>query len=132
MKRASSLRSRDTPRPFSCVSRSIVSGVEAMANLPVSGRLRRERLRRVLDRLDDVLVARAAAQVAGHPVADLLLRRARVLLQQPVRAGDHPGRAVAALQAVLLRERLLQRMQLAALLEALDGEHVGALALHGE
>ena len=64
------------------------------------------------------------------PRADLLLARIRVLLQQPVGAGDHAGRAIAALQAVLLVERLLQRVQRAALLHALDGRHLGAFALH--
>ena len=41
-------------------------------------------------------------------------RRVRVLLQQPVGARDHARRAVAALQAVMLAERLLQRVQRAA------------------
>ena len=89
-----------------------------------------ELLRRRLHGLDDVLVAGAAAQVAGDAVADLLLARVRVLLEQPVGARHHAGRAVAALQAVLLVERLLQRVQHAALLEAFDGEHLGAVALH--
>ena len=41
----------------------------------------------VAHRLDDVLVAGAAAQVAGEAEADLLLGRVRVLLQQPVGHG---------------------------------------------
>ncbi len=62
----------------------------------------------VLNGLDDVLVAGAAADVAADAEADLVLGRLRVLLQQPVRADDHPGRAEAALQAVHLAEAFLQ------------------------
>src|SRR5215831_12937350 len=101
MNRASSLRSLEAPIPCSLSSRSRVSVAAAMAIPPVdlpSRRCRRELLRRVLHRLDDVLVARAAAEIARHPIADLLFRRIRILLEQPVRARDHARRAVAALQ----------------------------------
>ena len=47
--------------------------------------------RRVLNGLDDVLVARAPAQVAGDAEADLLLARVGVLLQQPVARMIMPG-----------------------------------------
>ena len=71
--------------------------------------------RRGLHGLDDVLVAGAAAEVA-------LERRAGsrssdgdgVPLQQVDRGHDHPGRAVAALQRVLLVEGALHRVQAAA------------------
>ena len=56
----------------------------------------------VLNGLDDILVARAAAEIARHPVADFSFRRVRVFLQQPVGAGDHARRTKPALQAVLL------------------------------
>ena len=44
----------------------------------------------------------------------------------------HAGRAVAALQAVLLVEALLDRIELAVLLEPLDGHDLAAVGLHGE
>src|SRR5688572_6091384 len=58
--------------------------------------------RGVLDRLDDLVEAGAAAQVAGDAVSDLRLGRARVAGEQRARADDHPGRTEPALQAVLL------------------------------
>ena len=58
-------------------------------------------------RLDDVLVAGAAAEVALETVAHLLLGGARVVLEQVDRGHDHARRAVAALQAVVLLERAL-------------------------
>src|SRR5512139_1574657 len=117
MKRASSLRRSDAPMPCSLSSRSFRSAVWTMRfSGGACGLARgRELLRGGLHGLDDVLVTRAAAQVAGDALADVLLARVRVFLQQAVGARDHAGRAVAALQAVLLVERLLQRVQRAAL-----------------
>ena len=87
---------------------------------------------RELDRLDDVVVPGAAAEVALEPDADLLLRRVRILGEQRDARHHEPGRAVAALEAVQLVERLLHRMQLAAPGEALDGRHLAPVGLHGE
>ena len=67
------------------------------------------------DRLHDVLVAGAAAEVALEPVADLVLGGVRVLAQQVEAGHDHARGAVAALQPVGLVERLLQRVQRCAL-----------------
>src|SRR5919112_805789 len=50
----------------------------------------------LLDGLDDVLVARAAAVVALEPLPDLLLRRVRVLLKQAHGSHDHARRAIPA------------------------------------
>ena len=68
-----------------------------------------------MHRLDNVLVASAAAQVSLQPPADLFLARVRIALQNLGCGHDHGGRALAALQAVMLPERLLHRMQLAGL-----------------
>src|ERR1700760_3526924 len=65
------------------------------------------------DGFDDVLVAGAAAQVAGQRPAHVLLRRIRVLLEQGGGGHHHARGAEPALQAVLLPEALLQRVQLA-------------------
>src|ERR687890_2865097 len=55
----------------------------------------------LLDGLDDVLVARAAAVIAFETLPDLLLRGVRVLLQQAHGCHDHAWRAIPALQTVL-------------------------------
>src|SRR5205809_6977515 len=55
-----------------------------------------------LDRLDDVVVPRAAAEVPLERVADLVFARMRVGLQERRPGHHHPRRAVAALEAMLL------------------------------
>ena len=49
-----------------------------------------------------------------------------------MRGEDHARRAVAALQAVLVPERFLQRMQRAVCREAFDCRHLAAVRLRGE
>src|SRR4051812_13745625 len=50
-----------------------------------------------------------------------------------MRRDDHPGRADAALGAAAIEEALLHRRELAALRDAFDGEHRGAIDLaHGD
>ena len=81
------------------------------------------------DRLDDVVVAGAAADIALELLADRVLVEVVALAIDDVdRRHDHARRAEAALQAVMLAERLLHRMQLAALRQALDRRDIGALA----
>src|SRR6266540_2761180 len=72
-----------------------------------SGLVRPLLLSRPLHRLDDVLVAGAAADVPRDGPADVLLRRVRVLLEQGRRHQQHRRGAEAALQAVLLLEAVL-------------------------
>src|SRR5207248_4104622 len=106
---------------------------EAVAALPWLVPPRRgQLLGGLLHRLDDVVVARAAADVALEAVADLLLGGLRVLVEQRAGGDDHPRRAEAALQAVLVPESLLDGMELAGLGDALDGGDLPALELHGE
>ena len=52
--------------------------------------------------------------------------------QQRAAGHHHARRAEAALQAVLLPEALLERVQLAVLLQALDGRDLAAVGLHRE
>src|SRR5262245_618239 len=87
---------------------------------------------RALDCLDDVLVAGTAAEVPLQPEADLPLVHAGAALDETEGGHDHPGRAVAALQAVVLAEGLLQGVQLAVRGESLDREDVAAVGLDGE
>src|SRR3954469_20307617 len=71
-----------------------------------------------LDRVDDVHVPGAAAQVAADGLTDLHLARAAVPGEQRAAGDHHPGGAVPALQAVLLPEALLDGVELAILLQA--------------
>src|SRR5215471_5865079 len=125
MKRGSSLRFIEWPMPhtsalvFGVPRSSLVAMVSSLAQLGGG----------VLHRLDDVDVARAAAQVARDRVADLILAGVLVLLQQRAAGHHHAGRAEAALQAVLLHEAFLDRVQLAVLLETLDGLHIAPVGL---
>src|SRR3569832_437074 len=61
----------------------------------------------LLHGLDDVLVARAAADVAVQLLANFRFARVRVPLAQVERAHHHARRAEAALQAVAFLERRL-------------------------
>src|SRR5712691_2994871 len=92
----------------------------------------RHHLGRRLDRLDDVVVAGTATEVALEPQPDLLLRRVGVALEQLLRRHDHAGRAEAALEPVLVPERLLQGMQRRSLGQALDRRDLRPIALDGE
>src|SRR5438309_3495085 len=96
------------------------------------GRRGAHRLGRGLNRLDDVDVAGTPAEVAFEALADLVFRRVRVLLQQVGRGHDETGRAVAALQAVLVPEGLLDRMELAILGHALDRLQAPSFGLNRE
>src|SRR5262249_34233520 len=80
------------------------------------------------NRLDDVVVSGAPAQVAVELVPDGLLVELVALATHHIeRRHDHAGRAEPALQSVVLAERLLHRMQLVAPGHRLDGGDVGAL-----
>src|ERR671923_618302 len=86
--------------------------------------------RRLVDGLDDVLVAGAAADVALEPVPDLRLGEPVAVRAEELDTGhDHPRRAEAALERVVLPESLLQRMELAAPRKALDGRDLAAVGL---
>ena len=65
-------------------------------------------------------------------MADLGLRRIRVLSEQRDAGHHHPWRAETALEPVFLPETFLDRMELAVLLESFDGRDLTAVRLHGE
>ena len=82
------------------------------------------------DRVDDLLVAGAAAKVARHRRSDHLVARIRVAFQQRRGAHQHPGRAESALESVGGAERLLQGMEGgAAGRQAFDRPHPAAVGL---
>src|SRR5579859_3500141 len=63
------------------------------------------------DRLHDLVVAGAAAQIAHHPVLDVLLVGRWVLVQQRPGRDDLPGRADATLETAVFDETSLERVK---------------------
>src|SRR6266571_5852533 len=112
-------RDRPSPAPACCPPTALVPGGAACPLFSRPTRRSRGRLRppperssgHRLDRVDDVLVARAAADVALERVPTLVFARLRVLLEQAHGGEHHATRAVAALERVVLVKTLLQRMQ---------------------
>src|SRR6266566_4637278 len=124
MKRASSFRFRECPIPPT--SRVVVGACETViGSSPRGGRLGRCRCGRThldgrqLDRLDDIHIAGAAAQIAGNAFANLPVGWIGVGSQEPGRLDDHARGAEATLQPVLIPERLLQGVQLCTVGESL-------------
>src|SRR5437588_748465 len=78
-------------------------------------------MRGLPDRGDDVYVAAAAAEVAAHPLADLVVVFRVSLAQQCRRGAELPRRAVTALEGVVADEGGLQRVQPVRTRESLDG-----------
>ena len=84
------------------------------------------------DRLDDVLVAGAAAQIARQAFADVVVGGERIFSQQIGRRHQHARRAEAALQSVMLVKQFLQRVHLPDAAEAFDRLDAAAIGLHRE
>src|SRR4029077_5381688 len=84
------------------------------------------------DRLDDLHVPGAAAEIAAERLADILLARPRTPAQQRLGGPDHPGGAEAALGTELLVEGALQRAQLPVGRLAFYGLDRAAFAARGE
>src|SRR5688572_20393685 len=74
-----------------------------------------------LDRLVDLQVAGAAAEVARERALEPLARGLRLLVEERLRGEQEARRAVAALRGAGLDEGLLEGMELAPLRHALDG-----------
>src|ERR1700733_6457551 len=102
----------------------------------------------LMDCIDDAVVGAAAAEVAAHPLAQLIMTeryRLRLEIRSDVtrhalaklgrhadRRADLPRRAIAALESVVFDERLLQGMKRARCAEVLDGRDLPALVLNGQ
>ena len=99
------------------------------------------------DRIDDVGISAAAADVAAHALAQLRGRQLRLrgevgadvardagldLVEHRDRRADLPGRAIAALIAVMLDEGGLHRMQMLRRAQPFDGGDAVALVHHRE
>src|SRR4029077_2544261 len=74
----------------------------------------------------------ATAQIAFEAVTDLFFGGLRVTLQQLIRGHDHARRAEAALQAMLVPEGFLHRVQLAIRGQPFDSGDVLTVRLDGE
>src|SRR5207249_8288747 len=122
MKRGSSLRFIEWPMP-----QILASVLGSLMMSPLA-----HLLGRVLHGLHDIDVAGAAAEIPRNGLADLLLARVLVALEERAGGHQHAGRAETALQAVLLGETLLDGMQFAALLQAFDRGDLRAVGLHRE
>ena len=114
-----------TPSPASATAASALSARVVVEGLHASATS--------ADGVDDVGIGRTAAEVAAHPLGNFLVAELRVgqvaghmarpaladLVQHPDRRTDLPGRAIAALIAVMLHERRLERVQVADLTQTL-------------
>ena len=87
---------------------------------------------RAQHRLDDRVIARAAAVVPADRLADGRRIGRRVALQEIVRGEQHARRAEAALERVLRAEGLLELGDRAALGQALDRLDAAAVRLGGQ
>src|SRR5579883_751523 len=100
------------------------------APIPVSGMsFPPHRMGAGADGLHDIVVAGAAADVALKPFADFPFARVGMVLHQIQRAHHHAGGAETTLQAMIVTERLLHRVQLPVLGQPFDGEDVSAFGL---
>ncbi len=84
---------------------------------------------RHLDRVENLLIARAAADVAAEPLLDLFPVGERVGAQRRSRRHHHARNAIAALAGAGLVEGALQHVQFASLGQRLDGLDLGPLRL---
>src|SRR6266508_1389946 len=75
----------------------------------------------LLDRVDDLAVAGAAAQVADQLATDPFAARPPLVLEQRIGRQQHPWRAEAALRRAVAQEARLQRVRLGAVGQAADG-----------
>src|SRR5919204_3007129 len=99
---------------------------------PSVGYVGRAQLGGAPHRLHHLRVARATAEVAGEGLADLVLGRVWHASEQVARREELAGQAEAALESVLVPERLLDRVQLLAGGEALDRRDLCAVGAGGE
>src|ERR1700761_300377 len=126
MKRPASPRLRLEPRPPILISSRARDSVLVVT----SGLLRLELGGRPQHRFHDVLVAGAAAEVAGYRPPHVFLGGIGVAVEQVLGRHHHARGAEPALQAVLLPEPLLDRVQLAGRGQALHGGDLTAVDLH--
>src|SRR5919197_3137750 len=124
MKRGSSTRLMRAPRTSVVILVASPSRVRGGGG----GALSHDR-RGLADRGDDVVVPGAAADVAFDGVPDLVIGGVGRVVEEVCRGHDHPRGTEPALQAVLVPERLLERMEGPVGRHALDGGDAVAVGL---
>src|SRR5690348_4079129 len=82
--------------------------------------------------MNNLIVSGAAAKIARQRIANLGLGRMRIVVEQRLGRHQEARRANAALQASVLEELLLQRMQLGTLRQPFDGLDLVARSLDPE
>src|SRR5215472_10669668 len=80
-----------------------------------------------LHRLDDFRVSTAAAQIARKIVADAIVIRVRMLVEQLLHHQHEAGRAEAALERAFFDESLLDRVKDVVAVKVLDRFHRGTV-----
>jgi hypothetical protein len=114
------------PRRLEAHGRSVLGGLVPGGRLgPGTGSNR-------LDSRYNIRIGAAAAQVAAHLLADVVVSGPAAFLEERCRGHNLAGCAVAALKAVVIQERLLHGMQFAAPSEPLDGGDGPALQRGGQ
>src|SRR5690349_5703364 len=79
-----------------------------------------------------MLIAGTATEIAFETVSYLRFAGIRISIQNLCRSHDHTGRAIAALQTVLLPKAFLYRMEIAVRRHAFDGCNVRPIRLDSE
>ncbi len=88
--------------------------------------------RHLLDRPHDVRISAAAADIAAHEFANVVIRSAARFAKQRHRRHDLPGGAITALIGVVLQKSRLHRMQPSGRAEPFDGDDLIAVMRGGE
>jgi ferredoxin len=81
---------------------------------------------------NDFWICPAAAQVAAHPATHVILSGVRLSIEQCDRRQDLPRRTKAALERVVLDERLLHRVKLTVARQTFDCRDLSSVAGGGE
>jgi hypothetical protein len=87
---------------------------------------------RVINRINNMRVARTPAQIALEAMRNLLTRRFWIALEKLHSRHDHARRAIPALQPVLFPKTFLHWMHLAILSQPLNGSDFATIRLDGQ
>src|SRR5438552_18077738 len=95
-----------------------------------------ETLRRPQNGGNNILITRAAAQVAAQSLAYLVFRRRKIFVEKLIEGHEKTGRAKAALKTQRFQKALLERMKQVAIFglrrQSLDRKDRCTVRLHGE
>src|SRR3989338_5225831 len=118
---------RSTPPILGMLVPRTVYSAFAMASVPFFNSPRSD-----FDRLDDLRVPRAATDVAGHRLFDLLQSRILRAVEQRLDGQDEAGRAVTALNRAGIDKCLLHRVQLVPLRQSFHRDDLRVGGVRGQ